>query len=94
MGAVISMAEKLRNPIILAGDPIDLEINKIELKTALKSLRKRHRIPQKLMAERTGLSVKCISDIESSTGGNPTLNSILKYLDCLGYDLKISRKIF
>ena len=25
------MAEKLRNPIILAGDPIDLEINKIEL---------------------------------------------------------------
>ena len=58
----------------------------------LSKLRKAHKMTQKQVAEATGLSVQCISDIESETGGNPTLKSIIRYLNCFGYELYFQKK--
>ena len=53
----------------------------------LSELRRRAKLTQKEMAELTGLSTQCISDIESEKAGNPTLKSIMKYLEPLGYEI-------
>lgn len=53
----------------------------------LSELRRRAKLTQKEMSDLTGLSTQCISDIESEKGGNPTLKSIMKYLEPLGYEL-------
>jgi len=79
-------------PIIFPGDPIDNELNKLQTKFQLRTIRKRHHMSQKQVSEITSLSVKCISDIESIHNGNPTLASIIKFLDCFGYEINIQRK--
>ena len=61
-------------------------------KMELQELRKSKNLTQKEISEKTGLSVQCISDIESSNSGNPTLKSIAKYLDCLGYEMCFKEK--
>ena len=67
---------------------ISTRISKMELI----NLRKSKKLTQKELAKRSGLSVQCISDIESENSGNPTLKSIIKYLDCLGYELYFQKK--
>ena len=67
---------------------ISTRISKIELV----NLRKSKKLTQKELADISGLSVKCISDIESETTGNPTMKSLIKYLDCLGYELYFQKK--
>ena len=47
---------------------------------------------QRQVSELTGVSVKCISDIESINNGNPPLKSIMKFLDCFGYEVVIKKK--
>lgn len=61
-------------------------------KMELASLRKSKKLTQKELAKMSGLSPQCISDIESENSGNPTLKSIIKYLDCLGYELYFQKK--
>lgn len=61
-------------------------------KMELQELRKAKNLTQKEISEKTGLSVQCISDIESTNSGNPTLKSIAKYLDCLGYEMCFKEK--
>lgn len=82
----------LFQPIIFFNDPIELYIDNRVAKFELSKLRKAHKMTQKQVAEATGLSVQCISDIESETGGNPTLKSIIKYLNCFGYELYFQKK--
>lgn len=53
----------------------------------LSELRRRARLTQKELSDLTGLSTQCISYIESEKGGNPTLKSIMRYLEPLGYEL-------
>lgn len=79
-------------PIIKVGDKVELELSRIETKHQLHIIRKRHRMSQKQVSELTGLSTRCISDIESMDGGNPTLASIIKFLDCFGYEISIRKK--
>ena len=60
-------------------------------KAELKDLRA-SRFTQKELSVDTGLSIQCISDIESTTSGNPTLRSLIKYLDALGYEMVFQKK--
>lgn len=79
-------------PIIFFNDPIEIYMNNRIAKFELASLRKAHKMTQKQVAEATGLSVQCISDIESETSGNPTLKSIIRYLNCFGYELYFQKR--
>ena len=73
-------------------DPVDEYISKRLTKMELGTLRRVKRLTQKEVSQLTGLSIQCISDIENETSGNPTLKSIVKYLDCLGYEMTFQKK--
>lgn len=77
----------------LETNTLDRYIGKRLTKMELAGMRKSRRITQKQVAEATGLSIRCISDIESEDGGNPTLNNLIKYLDCMGYEICFQKKI-
>lgn len=81
----------LVEPIIFS-DPLEQFISRRLTKIQLVGLRKMKRLTQKEISEATGLSVQCISDIESEDGGNPTLKSMIKYLDCLGYEMVFQKR--
>lgn len=81
----------LVEPIIFS-DPLEQFISRRLTKIQLVGLRKMKRLTQKEVSEATGLSVQCISDIESEDGGNPTLKSMIKYLDCLGYEMVFQKR--
>lgn len=59
----------------------------------LVKLRKESKMSRKELCEMTGLSQQCISNLESeSPKQTPNLSSMLKYLNCLGYDLQFIPK--
>lgn len=72
-------------------DKVDLYILERLTKLQLSDLRKIKHLTQKDMSLITGLSIQCISDIESKNSGNPTLKSLIKYLDALGYEICFKR---
>jgi DNA-binding XRE family transcriptional regulator len=86
------MEKKLYEPIIFMDDPIEIYMNNHITKFELSRLRKMHKMTQKDVSNATGLSVQCISDIESETSGNPTLKSIIRYLNCFGYELYFQKR--
>lgn len=61
-------------------------------KMELVEIRKAKGLSQKELSTISGLSVQCISDIENASSGNPTLRSITKYLDSLGYEMMFKKK--
>ncbi len=63
-------------------------------KMQLVDLRKAKHLTQKDISDKTGLSLQCISDIENANGGNPTLKSLIKYLECLGLEICFQQKTF
>ena len=67
-------------------------ISRILTKMELVELRKAKGLSQKELSTISGLSVQCISDIENASSGNPTLRSITKYLDSLGYEMMFKKK--
>ena len=73
---------------------IELEqfISRRLTKMELVELRKAKGLSQKELSTISGLSVQCISDIENASSGNPTLRSITKYLDSLGYEMMFKKK--
>ena len=79
-------------PITFFDDPIEIYMNNRITKVELAQLRKAHKMTQKDVAAATGLSIQCISDIESETSGNPTLKSIIRYLNCFGYELCFQKR--
>lgn len=84
-------SKTLIDPII-SYDPMEQYISKRLTKMQLADLRKIKHLTQKEMSAITGLSIQCISDIESEDSGNPTLKSLIKYLDCLGYEIAFQKK--
>lgn len=58
----------------------------------LVNIRKDAGLTQKDMRDKTGLSIACISNIENGEDTAPTLKSITKYLDALGYEMKFVKK--
>lgn len=83
---------ELIHPMIFA-DPVERYISQRLTKMQLVDIRRSKRLTQKQMSMLTGLSVQCISDIENENGGNPTFKSLIKYLDCLGYEITFQKKI-
>lgn len=84
--------DSLIDPIIYVSDPVEQFINTRLTKMQLSDLRKIKHLTQKDVSTMTGLSVQCISDIESENSGNPTLKSLIKYLDCLGFEIAFQKK--
>lgn len=78
--------------VVQAPDDFDQYLSKRLTKMQLSELRKSKGLSQKAMSDLSGLSVQCISDIESSNSGNPTLRSMIKYLECLGYEMAFQKK--
>ena len=58
----------------------------------LSNLRKSMKLTQKDISEKTGLSLNCISNIESGEDKTPTLRSMIKYLNALGYEMTFKKK--
>lgn len=79
-------------PIVFLNDPVEIYINQRMSKMELSKIRKRNKMTQKDVSAMTGLSVQCISDIESESAGNPTLKSLVKYLNCFGYEICFQKK--
>lgn len=84
--------EELIEPIVYSNDPIEEYISRRLTKMQLGDLRKIKHLTQKQVSEMTGLSIQCISDIESEDSGNPTLKSLNKYLECLGFEIMFQKK--
>lgn len=77
----------LINPIFYVNQNLKV-IDSTLFKLDLKDLRLKNHLTQKRLAELSGLSEKCIQNIESNNG-NPTFLSINKYLEVLGYKIDI-----
>lgn len=82
--------KNLINPLVY--DETNLSINYILTKMQFRFLRAHKHLTQEDISQLSGLSVKCIGDIESPKDGNPTLKSLMRYLDSMGYELKIQKK--
>lgn len=57
----------------------------------LANYRKEKHWTQEELAKRSGLSVSCISSIESGENSSPTLRSVMKYLTAVGVELYIRK---
>lgn len=60
-------------------------------KMQLSDLRKSKHLTQKDIAILSKLSIQCVSNIEGKSG-NPTLASLIKYLDALGFEICFKKK--
>ena len=89
---VLTNNTELIEPMILS-NPTEQYISTRLTKMQLSDLRKIKHLTQKELAAMTGLSVQCISDIENESSGNPTLKSLIKYLDCLGFEIFFRKKV-
>lgn len=59
------------------------------LRMQLTNIRKSKHISQEKLSKISGLSVSCISNIESGENTSPTLRSLIKYTSALGIELYI-----
>lgn len=73
-------------------ETVEQYINRRIAKDELSEMRKAKGLSQREVSNISGLSIKCISDIENPNIGNPTLNSMLKYLNALGYEMYFQKK--
>ena len=70
---------------------VDNDIQADLIRLQLINLRKSKHMTQKQLSELSGLSISCISNIESDSG-SPTLRSLIKYIYALNGELYISAK--
>jgi len=54
-------------------------------------IRKQKRLTQKQVADMSGLSTSCISNIESGVDTSPTMRSIIKYATALGIEIYVKQ---
>ena len=64
--------------------------NDYDFRMMLVNIRKKEKITQKELSDITGLSQQMISRLETGTT-DPTLRTLSKYLDGIGYNLKITK---
>lgn len=82
---------ELINPIIV-NDDVESFINSKLTKMSIGEIRSSQHLTKKKLSELSGLSVKCIADIESLETGNPTFKSLLKYLNTLGWEVTFQKR--
>jgi len=63
-----------------------------ELRIKLIEARKNAGITQKEVEERSGLAQQAISRIETDNNISPSIKSLIKYVDAIGYELTIQPK--
>ncbi|MCL2018277.1 MAG: helix-turn-helix transcriptional regulator [Oscillospiraceae bacterium] len=92
-------AEELKQlNALLDSDPklrkkFEAEQKEFEFRIMLSRLRKGKQITQNKFQETAGLTQQAISRIERGTGErSPTLRTLIKYVDALGYELTLSQK--
>lgn len=73
-------------------EEVERYIDRRLTKEELAEMRKAKGLSQKELSDISGLSVRCISDIENPESGNPTLNSIIRYIGALGYEIMFQKK--
>lgn len=59
------------------------------LRMELSNIRKQKHLTQKQVSDLSGLSVSCISNIESGENTSPTVRSLIRYANALGLELYI-----
>lgn len=84
-----SKEPKLDNNISLEYSNTDALIIDKMLRMQLTNIRKSKHISQEKLSKISGLSVSCISNIESGENTSPTLRSLIKYTSALGIELYI-----
>ena len=62
------------------------------IRMQLTNIRKSKNLNQKQLSEISGLSLSCISNIESGTDNSPTLRSLIKYANALNVEIYIGGK--
>lgn len=67
----------------------DAMINDKLLRMQLHNIRKSKHLTQNDISELSGLSISCISNIETGEQSSPTLRSLIKYATALGIELYI-----
>ena len=70
---------------------VNITLQEEFIKLRLHSIRKSKGLTQSELANKTGLSVATISNIESNCNCN--LNSLIRYVDALGYDINIDKRV-
>lgn len=63
------------------------------LRMQLTNIRKSKKFTQEEMSKRSGLSLSCISNIESGESSSPTLRSLIKYANALGVEIFIGTNL-
>jgi DNA-binding XRE family transcriptional regulator len=83
---------------LLDSDPklrqkFEADQKEFEFRIKLARLRKEQNLTQNNVKEVAGLTQQAISRIEKGTNGrSPTLNTLIRYVNALGYELTIARK--
>lgn len=78
--------------VFISDDEVEKFISSRLTKMGISEIRTSQHISKKELSRLSGLSTKCIADIESTTGGNPTFKSITSYLNALGYEIIFQKK--
>ena len=84
--------------MLLDSDPelrrkFDAEQKEFEFRLKLAQARKEKNFTQNNLKEATGLTQQAISRIEKgSNDRSPTLKTLIKYIDALGYELTLTQK--
>lgn len=73
-------------------DNTDVLIADKTLRMCLLNARKSKKLTQKELSELSGLSIATISNIESGDG-SPTMRSIIRYSDAVGYKMQVKKKL-
>lgn len=82
--------EEYTNPLIDVSDTEAFIASNIA-KMRISEIRSSQHLTKKALAELSGLSEKSIAFIENPKG-NPTFNSMQKYLNALGWEMVFKRK--
>jgi DNA-binding XRE family transcriptional regulator len=82
-------AYKTNPKVKLAIDQFEAEC---KLRREIAEARRNNKISQAKLKELTGLTQQTISRIETNSDISPSLKILLKYVNAIGYDLKLVKK--
>ena len=89
----VDVERKIINQLIAEDETLrkqhELFEAEMSFKQELINARKRCKLTQKDVSEKSGLSQQAVSRLEKGAGG--TVETIIKYLDTLGYSLSIKQ---
>jgi DNA-binding XRE family transcriptional regulator len=91
-GEALLPISKFYTPGVLGGHLRRLASKEYELIKQVTEIRKELGLTQSKIAEETGLTQQVVSRMEK-LGHSPTLRNFIKYIDAMGLDIKITKKM-